>query len=66
VVQNQNQDVTIQQRNYSNATIAIPLIKGLNVSIIIDAINSKIRSISGDEGRMPITLYGPVIGISEI
>ena len=54
VVYAQNQNATIQQRNYSNTTIAIPLIKGLNANIIINAINSKIRSVYGDEGRMPI------------
>jgi hypothetical protein len=54
VVYVQNQNATIQQRNYSKTTTAIPLIKRLNASIIIDAINSRIRSVYGDEGRIPI------------
>jgi len=33
--------------NYSNATALTP-IKGLNESIIIDAINAKIRAVYGD------------------
>jgi hypothetical protein len=42
-VQNQNA-TTIQQRNYSNTITAIPKIKGLNASTIIDAINSLVVS----------------------
>ena len=55
IVYAQNQNATtIQQRNYSNTITAIPQIKGLNASTIIDAINSKIRSVYDDKGEMPI------------
>lgn len=39
---------TIQQTNYSNATTISP-IKRLNATIIIDAINAKIRSVYNSE-----------------
>jgi hypothetical protein len=45
---------SIQQINYSNTNTTIPQIKGLNSSIIINAINSKIRSVYEGEGEMPI------------
>ena len=55
IVYAQNQNATtIQQRNYSNTITAIPQIKGLNASTIIDTINSKIRSVYDDKGEMPI------------
>ena len=42
---------TIQQTNYSNTTTILP-IKRLNPSIIIDAINAKIRSVYGEESSI--------------
>jgi hypothetical protein len=41
----------IQQTNYGNTTTISP-IKRLNSSIIIDAINTKIRSVYGEESSI--------------
>jgi hypothetical protein len=39
---------TTQQTNHSNPTSATSPLKGLNTSVIVDAINAKIRSIYED------------------
>jgi hypothetical protein len=45
---------TLQQTNYSNTTIISP-IKRLNPSIIIDAINAKIRSVYNSEESLIVS-----------
>jgi hypothetical protein len=45
--------ITTPQSNYSNITTRISNITGLNASIIINAINSKIRSIYDGKEEVP-------------
>ena len=49
IVYAQNTTTTIQQTNYNNTTI--PQIKHLNPSIIIGAINTKVRLAYSDNGQ---------------
>lgn len=53
--QSKNQNTTTtQQKLQQPTTIAISPIKRLNASIIINAINSKIRSVYDGGGEMPV------------